>query len=123
VANDDSTMSTGVDGTYSSGAQGCIYAYTVPTDGGNSSGKTLYSIGAHDTCDIDHLEATADTTEGYVLSLVILCVQGTQQQLLKLMRNKLIAKNIRPNSAGKFLTTVTEIMSMYVTCIGGQVNV
>eukprot|EP00953_Heterococcus_sp_UTEX-ZZ885_P015084 8496-Heterococcus_DN1.PRE.5 len=121
VANDNDNST--VNEIHTHDAQGCIYAYTVPTDGGNSSGKTLYSIGAHNTCDpIDHLEATVDTTDGYLLSLVIPCTQGTQQQLLKLMRNKLITKNIRPNSAGKFLTTLVEIMSTHLTCIGGQRN-
>eukprot|EP00953_Heterococcus_sp_UTEX-ZZ885_P015067 8494-Heterococcus_DN1.PRE.5 len=61
VTNDNNST---FDATASNDTQGCIYAYTVPTDGGNSSGKTLYSIGAHNTCDpIDHLESTVDTTE------------------------------------------------------------
>jgi hypothetical protein len=121
--NDNSTVSC----TDSSGAQGCIYAYTVPTDGGNSSGKTLYSVGVYNTCDrtalIDHLEATIDTTKGYKLNLMIPCTQGTQQQLLKRICNEFIANNTRPENDGKFLTTLTEIMSTHLICIGGQVNV
>eukprot|EP00953_Heterococcus_sp_UTEX-ZZ885_P015078 8495-Heterococcus_DN1.PRE.7 len=106
-------------------AQSCIYAYTVPTDGGSSDGKTLYRLGAHDTCDpIDHLETTADASKGYVLGLVIPCVQGKQQQLLKLMRNMLIGlgRKVRTGTEEKFLTSADELMRAYITCNGEQVN-
>jgi hypothetical protein len=109
--------------------QGCIYAYTVPTDGGSSDGKTLYSIGAYNTCDrtalIDYLEATIDTSAGnYETPLVLACAQGKQQQLLRKMCNVLIGlgRKDRTSSEGRFMTTADVIMRTYITCNGGHVN-
>jgi hypothetical protein len=123
VANADTTTTAT---TASTDAQSCVYAYTLPTHTAiNSDGQAFYIIGSHNTVDIiEHLEQTVDiaSTGGYTVKLVIPCAQGTQQQLEKAIRNKLIASNVRPNSDGAFLTSLSQLALLHIICLGGQVN-
>eukprot|EP00953_Heterococcus_sp_UTEX-ZZ885_P015088 8496-Heterococcus_DN1.PRE.9 len=124
VADVDTSTTTNTAST--TDAQSCVYAYTLPTHTAtNSDGKAFHIIGSHDTIDIiDHLEQTVDiaSTGGYTVKLVIPCAQGTQQQLEKAIRNKLIASNVKPNSDGAFLTSLSQLALLHIICLGGQVN-
>jgi hypothetical protein len=121
---DTTTAATAASAT--AGAQSCVYAYTLPKHSAtNSDGKAFHIIGSHNTVDIiEHLEQTVDmaSTGGYIVKLVIPCVQGTQQQLEKAIRNKLIASNVRPNSDGAFLTSLSQLALLHIICLGGQVS-
>jgi hypothetical protein len=124
VANADTTTAATTDAA--DDTQSCVYAYTLPAHSAfNSDGKAFHIIGSHNTLDIiDHLEQTVDiaSTGGYTVKLVIPCAQGTQQQLEKAIRNKLIASNVRPNSDGAFLTSLSQLALLHIICLGGQVN-